>query len=49
MTATLFIHVDTVSNQYDDTTINEIKSDDEVSDEYLLLDVIVHININLRW
>ena len=32
-----FTHIDTATNQYDDTTVNANKSNDEVSDEYLLI------------
>ena len=32
-----FTCIDTVTNYYDDTTINENKSNDEVSNEYLFI------------
>ena len=46
MTVTCII---TVMDYSDDTTINENKNNDEVSDEIYYLGVIVHIDINLRW
>ena len=44
-----FTCIITVMDYSDDTTINENKNNDEVSDEIYYLGVIVHIDINLRW